>query len=476
MVAALRRRASIFGRAAPISGVVARQWSSLPCVDSVIGRVVASSSKFCHEKASAPWRHPGVTPLENSVPDATLAPAPVPQTERLGSLDLLRGFAVLGILVMNIQSFAMVDPTYSNPTVSGDLAGVNFAVWAASHVLADSKFMALFSMLFGAGMVLFCRRVEQRGGRPARTHARRTFFLLLFGILHAYLLWSGDILVWYSFSAWIAYLFWRVRPGWLLFWALLLFGVGTGIYAFSQLTIPYWPKEAIDGYAVYWDPPPELLQQRLEAYRGGWLAQMSDRVPTSSTMHTLVYITYGLWRTLGMMLLGMAFMKWRILSAERSDRFYVVWSTVGLMVGLPVIGYGAYQNFAHGWAMKYSMFAGTLPNYWGSILVAIAYVSVIMLVYKNGKLRGFQRLLAPVGRMAFTSYILQTLLCTTIFFGHGFGLYGRVPRFGQALVVVGVWAVVVAFANGWLARHRYGPLEWLWRSLTYGARQPLRQR
>jgi uncharacterized protein len=129
--------------------------------------------------------------------------------ERITSLDVLRGFAVLGILVMNIQSFAMVDPTYFNPTTSGDLTGINLVVWWLSHLLVDSKFMAIFSMLFGAGIVLSCSRVERRGDRPARFHYRRTFGLLFFGVLHAYLLWSGDILFWYSLSAIIAYLFWR---------------------------------------------------------------------------------------------------------------------------------------------------------------------------------------------------------------------------------------------------------------------------
>lgn len=405
----------------------------------------------------------------------TLGPpfGPVAGAERIVVLDVLRGFAVLGILVMNIQSFAMVDPTYFNPTVSLDLTGINLAVWWLSHVLVDLKFMAIFSMLFGGGIVLACSRVERRGGRPARFHYRRTFGLLLFGVLHAYLLWVGDILVWYGLSALIAYLFWRARPGWLLFWAVLVLSIGAGLYVLFQWSLPHWPPEALAQNEAYWDPPPELLRQRLDAYRGSWLDQMSERIPTALMLHTFVYLLWGMWRTLGLMLLGMAYFKWGILTGERSDRFYSVASIAGFGIGLPVVTFGAWRNFVHDWALSYSMFIGTLPNYAASVLVATAYVAAVVVVCRSGRLRGVRARLAPVGRAAFSCYILQTLVCTTIFYGHGLGLYGLVERWQQALIVIGVWTVVIVFANSWLARFRMGPLEWLWRSLTYGTWQPI---
>jgi uncharacterized protein len=169
-----------------------------------------------------------------------LASGPTPHAERIEELDLLRGFAVLGILVMNIQSFAMVDPTYFNPTVSGDLTGVNLAVWLVSHVFADMKFITIFSMLFGAGIVLLCTRAERRGEPPARVLRRRTVWLLVFGLAHACLLWTGDILVWYSFSGTLAYLFWRLRPGWLVAWGLLLLAVGTGVWGLVIVAADWW--------------------------------------------------------------------------------------------------------------------------------------------------------------------------------------------------------------------------------------------
>jgi uncharacterized protein len=404
--------------------------------------------------------------------EVPVAPAPISQAERIGSLDLLRGIAVLGILIVNIQSFSMPDPAYLNPTVWGDFTGINKVVWAVSHVFAEFKFMSLFSLMFGAGIVLMCSRLEQRGLRPARTHYRRILFLFIFGLMHAYLLWVGDILVWYSLSGVLAYLFWRMRPGWLAFWALLFLGVGTALYALFQWSLPYWPEEARQGNAVWWSPPPEVIQHRLDTYRSGWLTQMSERIPTAAALHTFVYVIYALWRTLGMMLAGMALIKWGILSAERSRGFYVRTAIVALVVGLPITAWGAWQNYTHGWSMDYSQFGGHLFNYWGSVAVTLGYIALIMLWHHSCSLSGLKSTLANVGRMAFSCYILQTVICTTLFFGHGFALYGRVPRWGQMLIVLAVWAVVIAFANWWLARFRYGPLEWLWRSLTYGRKQP----
>ena len=123
---------------------------------------------------------------------------PVAPGERIRSLDVLRGFAVLGILIMNVQSFSMPGAAYLNPTAWGDLTGINLAVWLAGHVLADQKFLTLFSILFGAGVCLFAERAEARSGRSAAVHYRRMFWLLVFGLAHAYFLWVGDILVPYA--------------------------------------------------------------------------------------------------------------------------------------------------------------------------------------------------------------------------------------------------------------------------------------
>jgi uncharacterized protein len=401
-------------------------------------------------------------------------PVPVLSADRIDSLDFMRGIAVLGILVINIQFFSMPDPAGFNPTVYGDLTGINYAVWYVSHIFFEMKFMSIFSILFGAGIFLLTDRLEQRDVRPARIHYRRTLWLLLFGLIHGFLLWYGDILVWYSFTAFLAYLFRRMRPGWLIFWSLLLMLFGTALYVLFQWSLPFWPPEAHEGVAAYWSPTAEMIGERIDAYRGGWLAQMSERVFMAAILDTFAYLVMGLWRTLSMMLLGMVLMKWRVLAAERSNRFYVIVLVAGAVIALPVIMYGVTQNFAHDWSYKYTMYIGSQYNYWGSLALALAYISAAMLMCRNSFFPKVRRLLSSVGRMAFSCYILQTLICITLFYGHGFGLYGQVPRWGQALVVIGIWAALVILCRAWLSHYRFGPLEWVWRSLTYRKRQPMR--
>jgi len=181
------------------------------------------------------------------------------------------------------------------------------------------------------------------------------------------------------------------------------------------------------------------------------------------------------WRTSGMMLIGMALYKWGVLSAERTTRFYSVLAVVGLVVGYRLSAFGVARNFAEEWSISYSFFTGSQFNYWGSLLVALGYVSLVMLIVKAWRNGRFVRWLAPVGRMAFTNYLMQTVLMTTLFYGHGFGLFGSVERTGQILIVFAVWAFQVWFSSFWLSRFRFGPMEWLWRSATYARPQPMRR-
>src|SRR5262249_19871775 len=151
----------------------------------------------------------------------------VAETERIASIDVLRGFALLGILVMNIQSFAMVGAVYDNPTAYGNLNGANFVVWLLSHLLAEQKFISIFSMLFGAGIVLMWRRAESSGAGPARLHYRLMGWLIVFGLLHAYLLWYGDILYTYGICGLFVYLFRRKSPRTLVSYSLVLAMIGS---------------------------------------------------------------------------------------------------------------------------------------------------------------------------------------------------------------------------------------------------------
>ena len=176
------------------------------------------------------------------------------------------------------------------------------------------------------------------------------------------------------------------------------------------------------------------------------------------------------------MLVGMALFRWDVLTGKRSVAFYARLIAVGGIVGVPLVFYGIGRNFAAGWSVKFSMFLGNQYNYWGSLLIAIGYVGLVMIACKNRRLTSVLRPLAAVGQMALTNYLLQTIICTTIFYGHGLGQFARFTRVEQVLTVVAVSALQLIACPIWLRYFRFGPFEWLWRSLTYWRLQPMRRR
>jgi uncharacterized protein len=400
-----------------------------------------------------------------------VVPRPTSPKERIAVLDLLRGFAVLGILAMNMQHFAMPSAAYMNPTAWGDLSGVNLAVWVTNHVFFDLKFISLFSMLFGAGILLMLERNEQRGlQRPVRLHLRRMAWLLLFGLVHAYILWAGDILFTYAVCGSIFWLFRKHKPGTLLALSAAMLTVGLLIWVFSGLSIPYWPEEARADMVSDWAPDQEKLEEELAAMRGSWLNQMPHRGTDAFFMQVPGLLLFGLWRVGGMMFLGMALLSSGFLTGNWSTARY---RTIALSAGLPglaIILYGVREQFIHQWSLEYSMFLGSQWNAVGSVLVAVAYAAALIAVWKQGWLRGLTRRLEAVGRMAFSNYILQTLVCTLIFNGHGLGWFGMLSRWQQAFMVLAVWGLILVLSPWWMRRYGQGPLEKLWRRLTYGAR------
>ena len=392
---------------------------------------------------------------------------PVQLSERIVSLDVLRGFAVLGILLINIQSFAMIEAAYLNPLAYGNFEGINRWVWIVSYLFGDMKFMALFSILFGAGVVLFTERLEEKGINPLKIHYRRIMWLLLFGLLHAYLLWYADILVIYSLCAVWVVLFRKKKPGTLLVAGLLFLSVASLLYLMAGLSMPWWSDADKQGLMQDWLPSAEWIQEEIAAYRGSWTEQMEMRVESALMMQVFVFFFLFVWRAGGLMLIGMALFKWGILSLQKSKKFYLNVLTFCLIPGLIVVGWGIKNNLDAGFSLEYSFFLGFQYNYWGSILVSFGYIALIMLWIKSGYLKVLIRSLQAVGRMAFTNYIFQTIICTTLFYGHGFGRYGKMERSEQLLVVICIWIFQLTISPLWLNRFRYGPLEWLWRSLTY---------
>jgi uncharacterized protein len=219
----------------------------------------------------------------------------------------------------------------------------------------------------------------------------------------------------------------------------------------------------------------ESSSGRLAAYRGSWTDEMSYRVPNSITMETVLFVLFYGWKASSAMLLGMALFKLGAFHAQWSRREYLLLVGSGLLIGIPVAVFGVIQNFTRNWDVRYSLFLGGQYNYWASYLVALGWIGLIMLWCQGSRLPALKERMAAVGRTAFSNYILQTLICTTIFYGHGFGYFGSVPRTGQLLIVFAIYATQLAIAPLWLRDFRFGPLEWLWRTLTYGKRIPFRR-
>ena len=400
---------------------------------------------------------------------------PIGHQDRYEAIDLLRGIAVLGILVMNIQAFAMPMAAYFNPTALGDRGPIDFYVWALSHLFFDQKFMTIFSWLFGAGIVLMTARAAERGVKPAAFHYRRMFTLLVFGLIHAYLIWDGDILVLYAICGALVYPVRKLRPLVLMGLGLLMLAIGSSLMIAGGFYLPKGSPEAIKEFQAFWAPTAEELQRETLAFQGGWLTQMPVRVANSMDFHLSVIWLWGLWRAAGNMLIGMALVKWRVVTAELQQNFYRDLAVIGFGFGLPLIAGGVASMSAHDWETFYSFFIAGQFNYWASLLVASGWVGFTISLWHVGFATGLSARLIAVGRTAFSCYILTSLICTFIFYGHGLGFYMHVSRPGQLGVTLGVWITLLIVAPLWLERFRFGPLEWLWRTLTYGERQPFRR-
>ena len=401
---------------------------------------------------------------------------PVGEKQRIVSIDVLRGFALLGILPMNIQYFSMVAAAYFNPTAYGNLNGANGWVWLFSHMLADEKFMAIFSMLFGAGILLMTSRVESAGRRSAPVHYRRMGWLTLFGLAHAYLLWSGDILFTYGLCGMVAFLCRKLRPGTLIAVGVLLLSIAPAILTAEGVWSRQWSTQQLEAATEQvWAPTPHLVAGEVAAYRGSWMTQMKYRAADSLQMQTVYFALFTFWRAAGLMLIGMALFKLDVFRAHLPAHVYWIMVFAAVCLGIPVILYGTYRDFAARWDFRYSFFYGMQINYWASLLVSLGWIGAVMLVCRSRQLAPVTRRLASIGRMAFTNYILQTVACTTIFYGHGLGLFGQVDRLHQFGIVLAIWVVQLVVSPIWMRYFLFGPLEWLWRSLTYWQREPFRR-
>ena len=424
-----------------------------------------------------------------------LSLSPTRPEERISALDSIRGFALLGILLMNIGAFALPFAAYQSPLPAGGSTGKNLVAWTVIYILADGKMRAIFSLAFGASVYLLVDRLIRKGAAAdaADIHYRRMLWLLLFGVIHAYLIWYGDILYPYAMCGLILYPLRKLSPRILIGAAALMLVVMTagGIYQYfhvlklqrdsiqiaadekagKKLT-PQQEDSKKDFAEIMKDykPSADDIKQEVDAYRGGYFKIVALRAGT--THHFQSTPLYEQLDILMMMLVGMALMKLGVLTGNWSTKFYVWMAVFGFGIGLTsdiVISWWIIRNdFSLGpW-----YFSGA--EYELGRFTAFGYIAVIILLVKSGALRPVTERLGYVGRMAFSNYILTSLICTTLFGGYGFNLFDKLQRYQLYYVVAAVWLLILVISPIWLRHFRFGPLEWLWRSLTYWKKQPFR--
>ena len=409
---------------------------------------------------------------------------PVAAPGRIATLDIIRGVAVMGILIMNIVAFAMPAAAYGNPAAYGGHAGADLVVWVFNFIIIDGKMRGLFSFLFGASMLLVIERATAKGESPARVHFSRMFWLFLFGEAHLILLWWGDILNHYALVGCIAWFFRKLEAHKLVAIAIMLIvaelwmvgGMAYDVHnAVAAMQVPHPTAAAISSYQAFQNdfgiPSATWLRDDLALHRGPYAALLADNLSKALpfTGNSLLFVGA---ETLGYMLLGMACLKSGLLIGAWSSAAYRRLIVIGFGVGVPVSAALAWYIEGSGFALFPVVLGGvTLPTLVRPLMIIGWACLIILLARHRGALT---TRIGAAGRMAFSNYLGTTILCTTLFYGFGFGLYGRLSRAELYLVVVGVWALMLLWSKPWLAHFRYGPLEWLWRSLARLRFQPMR--
>jgi uncharacterized protein len=400
---------------------------------------------------------------------------PVSASQRLETLDVVRGFALLGILAMNIRVMAGPFGAYMYPIGLFDYAGAARAAYLFTATAFDLKMMGIFSMLFGVSVLLYAAKPTVSSAALRGLWLRRMFWLLVIGLVHAYLIWNGDILVPYALCG-ILVLWWvrRLSAAVLFASAAVVLLVGAVLSAGHAMSWDSMSEAAQQEERLMYMPTPDQLRAEVDILRSGYADVVAYRAPLVFMFQTFVFAVFFFWRCSGMMLLGMALYKVGFLDGRLPAGAYAKAAAVCLPAGLGLAAYGA-------WALDQSVYVvpGRLMldlwNYTGAILASVGYAAALILLVKRGALAGLRRSLAAVGQMALTNYLLQSIITAVLFLGWGAGLAGTLDYGGQLLVVLAIWIAQLLWSPVWLARFRFGPAEWLWRSLTYWQRQPFRQ-
>ena len=427
-----------------------------------------------------------------SIPQPALSPATDPG-DRIASIDVLRGVAVLGILAINIAIFAFPFEVSSNPTLWGEYYGADKVAWWVSWIGIEGSQRAIFTMLFGASVLLFTDRLssDERASSLKRIYYRRTGLLILFGLIDGYLLlWNGDILFFYGMVGLVLFAVRGWRPRRLIIFAVVIIGLLALINLASAIPqAVYGPQaeiaqEKLDRNEAISEEEQlaidmvntspieyrshEELQEAIDARRAGYTSAF---LPNAADT-TEFYIVFGLlslfWESFAYMMLGMALFKLNVFDASRTTKLYVTMVLAGFAVGFSVNAWEQYDSVQNDYASTFMYWTYDI----GRMATAFGYIGLVMLICKLGWLPRVTQTLSAVGKMALTNYIAQSVICNIIFVG--FGLYGQMRFHEIFYIVFAIWAAALIVSPIWLRSYRYGPLEWLWRRLTYG--QPVKIR
>ncbi|MEM6817293.1 MAG: DUF418 domain-containing protein [Pseudomonadota bacterium] len=406
-----------------------------------------------------------MTPSEISLPSV----GPVATDDRIRYLDLLRGFAVMAIFIVNIKAMVMPFAFYMNASLWPSQTDQLIAV--VQKYLVDDKWRTTFTALYGAGLMMMWDRISTRGGTRGVLF-RRTAWLTFFGAVHLFGLWTGDILFLYGVTGFLAILFVRMRARTLAVVGLIVLLLGTlWLCAFSAGPV-FDPALRAELKPIFWAPSVEQIADEVARQNGPIWPRLSNRV-LEGLDYLLFYVVLGgfLPVTLGLMLLGMALYRTGLLKGSWPIR-----RTLPLAIAL----------LAGAWALDglqisqlktsdYDFDVYSLNQWMASIdgyLGSLGFCCLISVLASLGvKFKAVQ----AVGRMAFTNYIACTLIGTTLGVGHGAGLYGEASLTTLMFIVVATFAAMLLWSVLWLRQFRFGPLEWLWRSLVYGGFQPMRR-
>jgi uncharacterized protein len=398
---------------------------------------------------------------------------------RIDGLDFLRGCAVMGILLANIVSFALPAPALFSPFTIGTQGPADLAAWTFNFLLVEGKMRALFAILFGAAILLVMESAEMDGRDGVAAHRRRMLWLLPIGLAHYVLLWSGDILVQLAIGGLIATLFVRLDTLnliklalalLLMQWLINLSVVLPGFWLRSAAQGPGAAAEILAHWQLYADQlgigESAAIVRELDLYRGGYGEILRDRL-AQGPGNLVDQLFYAMPELLAFIAFGMAMLKGGFLAGQwPAGQYRATWRRALLVGLLPMIGLAAWVLMsADPLAAQAASFAWSVPL---RLPLAVALAALAMEIATRAPDVPLVAAIRAVGRLALSNYLLTSLVMTTLFYGYGGGLFGKLDRAMLLAVVGGMWAVMLGWSAVWRARLGQGPAERLWRRLARG--------